>query len=484
MRKLIVVIAMTAAMFGQTPASKPQSTATVRKPAMAVKSNVDAVIELVKNGMSEALVIKQLQRDGKAYSLTTADLLKLQKAGVSENIINVMMDPKANIVAQTNPAAPPSDPLTSKDPSPGGASAVPAPPPPATDTPATPVAATPYPPDLPDVPAARKRRVVVAVFNNGAVRNSVQNFYQSYYQTLGLLPNQSVQNTNDVGQGIRAMLMSRLQKSNAVRVLERDAAIDSEQQRGLTTQNDPGTRPRIGRTLGADCVVTGDITIFGWDNSTKTKGGGLGALIPKTGGVLGGLAVRNKEDKAVVAIEFRIVDSETSELLLSANARGESIRKSKDLGIGALGGGTGGVGGGFFQNAMTSSGFEKTILGEATIDAIDKIVKQLEEKIPQLAAKPRSIEGRVAAITDGGVYLTLSSNDGVLLGDRFEVRQINNEVLNPLTKETIALEAVKVGEIVVKEVDNKAALGDYGGQLLSMDHIAKGKGYQVRLISK
>ena len=165
--------------------------------------------------------------------------------------------------------------------------------------------------------------------------------------------------------------------------------------------------------------------------------------------------------------------------MLAENPR----KKSKSLGIEGLGAGSGGAGGGFFQNAMTSSDFEKTILGEATLDAVDKIVKELEAKIPQLPAKPRSLQGRLAAITDGGVYLALSSNDGVLLGDRFEVRQISNEVFDPQTKESIAVEAVKVGEVVVKEVDGKSSLGDYGGQPLNPAYIT-GKGYQVRLMTK
>jgi curli biogenesis system outer membrane secretion channel CsgG len=466
-------------MLGQTSTVKPQTTAPQHKTSTVTKSGVDTVIELVKGGLSETLMIKQLQRAGKAYELSTPDLLKLQKAGVSENIINVMMDPKTNIVAQADPPANVGGSSSAQEPIPGGPSPGPEALQPAVE-PA--VAATPYPADLPNIPPVRKRRVVVAVFNNAAIKDTVQNYYQAYYRALGLLPNQSDQNTNDVGQGIRAMLMSRLQQSNIVTVLERNTAIDRELTDSPSAQREPGHQPQLGHVLGSDCVVTGDITVFGWDNTVKTKGGGLGGLIPKAG-ALGALQLRNKEDKAVVAMEFRIVDTETSAVILTANARGESVRKGKSLGIEGLGGGTSGVGGGFFQNAMTSSGFEKTILGEATVDAIDKIVKQLEEKIPQLPAKPRNIEGRVAATTDGGVYLALSSNDGVLQGDRFEVRQINNEVFDPRTKEPIAVEAVKVGEIVIKEVDNKSAFGDYGGQPLSADHI-NGKGYQVRLISK
>jgi curli biogenesis system outer membrane secretion channel CsgG len=487
MYKLIVLMVMAGTLFAQAPAAKPQTQATLRKPSVAAKSGVDGVIQLVTNGMSESLVIKQLQSEGKAYALTTPDLLKLQKAGVSENIINVMMDPKTTVLAHADQSLNAASLSASRDNTPGGAAPAPAPAPPAVtevNSSVVALAAAPYPPDLPNTPTSRKRRVVVAAFDFGAMKDAPPGYNPTllYLQALGYPVNTGTQKTDDIGQGIRAMLMSRLQQSNVVTVLERNAAIDREQQQGLSAKNDPATRAKIGGIKGADCIVTGDITNFGWENTTKTKGGVFGGLIPRAG-VLGGAALKNKEDRAVVAIEFRIADSETSEVLLTASARGESKRKSKSLGLGGLGGGSGGVGGGLFQNGTTSSGFEKTILGEATIDAVDKIVKELEAKIPQLPAKPRNIQGRVAAISDGGIYLALSSNDGVMLGDRFEVRQINNEVFDPQTKETIALEAVKVGEIVVKEVDNKSSLGDYGGQALNPTYIT-GKGYQVRLMNR
>ena len=134
MRKLIVLIVMTVAMLGQTPAAKAQASAASRKPAGAAKSDVDVVIDLVKGGMSESLVIKQLQRQGKAHKLENADLLKLAKAGVTENIINVFMDPAATLAETTNPPAP-------------------SPAPPATTNLAAVVAPAPQPAPAPEAPA-------------------------------------------------------------------------------------------------------------------------------------------------------------------------------------------------------------------------------------------------------------------------------------------------------------------------------------------
>jgi curli biogenesis system outer membrane secretion channel CsgG len=491
MYKLIVLILMAGTLLAQTPAARPQTQATLRKPPVAAKSGVDTVIQLVTNGMSESLVIKQLQSEGKAYALTTPDLLKLQKAGVSENIINVMMDPKTTVLAHADQPPNPGGSSASKDPTPGGAALAPAPPP-AADSAASTAADTPYPADLPNLPPMRKRRVVVAPFGFGALKDTT--YAAGSYSAnpwIALLqarnaaaagsPYQNM--TDDIGKGIQALVMSRLQQANVVTVLDRNPAVEEELKYAVSSQVDQGSKPKIGRIKGADCIVTGNITIFGRDDKTTKKGGGLGGLLWGKGGGLGGFGVTKKEEKAVVALELRLVDAETSEMLLPISVRGESKKKSTNLNLEGLGIGGGGAAGGGFQNAVTSSGFANTIMGEATIAAVDDIVKQIREKIPQLPVKTRKIEGRVASITPNGVYMALGSHDGVLPGDRYEVRQINRQVFDPQTKEPIATEAVKVGELVVTEVDEKSAIGIYGGHPLSPDYITS-TGYQVRLMSK
>jgi hypothetical protein len=80
-------------------------------PPASSAAGVDPIIDLVKGGMSEALVIKTIQRQSKRYNLGPEDLLKLQKAGVSEKIIEAMLDPADTpattpVPAQT--AAPPT----------------------------------------------------------------------------------------------------------------------------------------------------------------------------------------------------------------------------------------------------------------------------------------------------------------------------------------------------------------------------------------
>src|SRR5881394_2804720 len=90
-------------------APKPAPAKPAAAKPTAAPSPVDSVIQSVKMGLSENLIIKTLQRENKPANLTTADLVKLKNAGVSENIIGVLLDP-ANAPAPAAVAAPPAAP--------------------------------------------------------------------------------------------------------------------------------------------------------------------------------------------------------------------------------------------------------------------------------------------------------------------------------------------------------------------------------------
>jgi hypothetical protein len=53
--------------------------------------------------------------------------------------------------------------------------------------------------------------------------------------------------------------------------------------------------------------------------------------------------------------------------------------------------------------------------------------------------------------------LAIGANDGILVGDRFEIDQITGVVIDPETKQEIDKTTVKVGEFVVHEVRDKIA---------------------------
>jgi curli biogenesis system outer membrane secretion channel CsgG len=400
------------------------------------------VIALVKGGLSEAQVVQALQAEGKTYKLAPADLLKLTNAGVSPAIISAMTG------------------------SGGGAAAAPA-----GATAAAARGATPFPPDLADAPASgRKRRMAVSSFDYSTVASWVQYWFNQPY---------------NIGDGIRAMLTVRMAQSNTITLLEREKIqeVMKEQDFAASNRVRQGTGAKIGQLSGADVNLYGDIVIFGRDDTTKRKGAGA-AVGRIFGGAVGGAVTGfSKEEKAVVGINLRLVDTETGEVIETAEARGESSRSSKDFSgvFGGAGAGAGAVAGG--SSGMTSSNFQNTIIGEATSNAVTKVVEFLEGRVPKLPAKPRAIEGRVAVIGTGQATLAIGSNDGVLRGDRFEILQINGEIRDPATKEVIDVDAVKIGELVVDAVRDRTASGAYGGQPLSNTIMtAAGRGYAARLM--
>ncbi len=395
--------------------------------AAAPVTPVDQVIQLRKSGLSDDLIIRAIGRDKLNADLGTSEMLKLKDAGVSDRVITAMME--APPAAADAPAAPPAS-AHSLAPAASGPSAVPAPIPAA-----APAAATD--------PRAAMRRAAIDEFDWATVSTSVQ----------------AVFGTNvDIGKGIRALLTKRVQEAGRMRLVER-AKVDTvmkEQDFGASNRVRQGTNARIGQILGADVYLMGDIVAFGRDDRDKRLS--LGAL--GFGGPLGGVRIGKKEDKAVVTINYRLVDAETSEVIDSGEAMGESKRKSS--GLGGIFGWSGGVVGGSVD--MTSQNFAETIIGEAVIAATDKLAVMMNEKVPSLPKREVDIEARVAAVAGGSITITAGSNQGVEIGQQFDVFRIVSEIKDPVTGEVLDNEVEQLGVMTVSSVRERVATGAYAGK--------------------
>jgi curli biogenesis system outer membrane secretion channel CsgG len=415
--------------YGQ--AAKPATHPAAPKAA----SPVDSVIQLVKSGMSENLIIKTLQRQNKPMDLSPGDLVKLKNAGVSENVIGVMMDPSSA------PAA--AAPATAPTPTPAPVAPAPAP---AAYTPPAPVPMTAA------VVNAMKKRVIVDEFDYSAVMTNVA----------------AVFGTNqNIGKGIRAMLTNRLGQQQKVVIVER-AKINSlmlEQDRNASNRVKQGSGAKIGRISGADALLAGDITIFGRDDKRKhVSGGGL------FGAGVGAIAASRSSDKAVVAIAYRVVDAETSEVVATGEARGESVRKSSALG--AIGGAFG-VGGAGAEFDMTSSNFAQTIIGEATQDCVNKLADILDTQVAGMKKEARAVEATIADVAGNSIVITAGTNDGVNVGDLFEVLRSVREVKDPTTHEVLDRITEKTGELTIVSVRDKISTGAYTGSVAQIGFLVR-----------
>jgi curli biogenesis system outer membrane secretion channel CsgG len=428
---LFAMVGLAQAPPAAAPKPAPAKPAAA-KPA-AAPSPVDSVIQSVKMGLSENLIIKTLQRDNKPMNLTPGDLVKLKNAGVSENIIGVMLDP----ASAPTPAA----------------AAAPAPPPPPEPAPIAVSAPPPGPPTAAQL-QAQKKRVIVDEFDYSTVKTQVQAVFNTQ---------------QDIGKGIRAMLVKRIADANNLVVVERAKIqnIMKEQDFNASNRVKQGSGARVGNISGADAMLSGDIVIFGRDDKKRSvKGGGM------FGSVIGGIAASKNEDKAVVVIDYRLIDAETSEVIATGEARGESVRKGNALGAigGALGKGIVGV-----QVDMTSSNFAETIIGEATQDCVNKLADILKEQSASMKKAVRAVETSVADVSGNTLVIAAGGNDGVNVGEIFEVLQVVREVKDPTTKEVLDRITNKVGEMTITSVRDKIATGTYVGAPAKVGYLARKK---------
>jgi curli biogenesis system outer membrane secretion channel CsgG len=301
---------------------------------------------------------------------------------------------------------------------------------------------------------AQKKRVIVDEFDYSAVRTSVQAVFNTQ---------------QDIGKGIRAMLVKRIADANNLVVVERAKmnTLIKEQDFNASNRVKQGTGAQIGQISGADALLSGDVVVFGRDDrKTSVRGGGI------AGGIIGGIGKAASSDKAVVVIDYRLIDAETSEVIATGEARGESERKGSAFGAigGALGKGAGGV-----QVDMTSSNFAQTIIGEATQDCVNKLADILKEQSGSMKKNVRPVETTVADIAGNTLILAAGASAGISNGDIFEIHEVVREVKDPTTHEVLDRLTNKVGELTITNVRDRIASGNYSGTPAKIGYLARKK---------
>lgn len=170
--------------------------------------------------------------------------------------------------------------------------------------------------------------------------------------------------------GLRDMLTTTLVQSKRFKVLERQelSAIQEEIALGEKGYVEKATAVKKGKIKGADLLVVAAIT--GWDPGTAGTKGGIGiGVIPFIGGVAGGIK------KSTTAMDIRIIDTATSEVLAATRVEGEAT----DVNLGFLAGGIiGNVGLGGALSTYANTPMEKAIR-----TCIYEAVKYIIENTPK-----------------------------------------------------------------------------------------------------
>ena len=292
---------------------------------------------------------------------------------------------------------------------------------------------------------AQKKRIAVMDFDYGTVRSTVAQLFGA---------------DRDIGKGVADMLVDRLVNDGTFSVIERKQLdkIIAEQNFSNSNRADSATAAKLARVLGVDAIVIGSITQFGDDNkSTSTGAGVMGAVTGRFG--IGG--VQKSKSTAVVQLTARIIDTSTAEILASCQGKGTSSRG----GVGLLGKGGSVYGtsaGGDFD--MKSSGFQNTILGEATNRAVTEVSQGLEARAVSLPTAKIELNGLVADATDpNAVVINIGSRNGLRVGTVLNVKRKDHDVRDPDTNKIIRTVQAVIGTLTITEVEAGSAVGRFSG---------------------
>lgn len=273
----------------------------------------------------------------------------------------------------------------------------------------------------------------------------------------------------DVGRGIADLIVTSLVNDGTYSVIERKKldAILQEQNFTNSERANPTTAAKIGKILGVNAIIVGSVTQFGLEDK-KLSLGGIGG----TWGGIGAGKIGTTKGKAQVAIDARLIDVDTGEILAVGSGKGMSQRSGLLLGGGGAGGGGFGAGG----IDMSSSNFQETILGEATRAAVEQLAAQLIAQAGKVPSTTVAVEGLVADVSGGTVIINVGKSAGVEVGMKLAVERVGREVKDPATGKVLRRLTTQVGEIEVTEVDEVSAVAKIvSGEGLKVGDIVKNK---------
>ena len=175
----------------------------------------------------------------------------------------------------------------------------------------------------------------------------------------------------EIGTGLREMLVTALMNTNRFRVLERQVlnAVMQEQELAASGAGAQGAGPKRGNIKTADLVITAAVTEFEPRASGGSAGIGGGGIV---GGLLGG-AIGGAMNNSHMAMDIRIIDTSTSEILAATRVQGQAT----DIGGGIMAGfmGSWGLGAGL-------SGYANTPMEKAIRVCIIEAVKYIAQATP------------------------------------------------------------------------------------------------------
>jgi curli biogenesis system outer membrane secretion channel CsgG len=249
----------------------------------------------------------------------------------------------------------------------------------------------------------------------------------------------------EFARGLTEMLTSVLVKTNRFTVLERAAMPQMDQELALSQQRTTReTAIQQGALLGANALITGDITGFTFNRS---------ALGGKASNIVKGLGVAAERVSAEVIIDLRLVDATSGQIIASTKGTG----KVSQTGVAAdlLKG----------EKSYSSDATMTTPLGKASRQALTDAVNGLLQTMPAIRWSARVVDVR-----NGVVYLGATERDGMKPGLELEVYEIGEPLVDPGTGQSLGSPERFVGTVKIETVLEKFSTA----RLVTGEGVARG----------
>ncbi|MGH9589754.1 MAG: CsgG/HfaB family protein [Terracidiphilus sp.] len=287
--------------------------------------------------------------------------------------------------------------------------------------------------------AAKQHRIAVLDFNDSAVNGASQ-------AVFGV--------PVDIGKGISQMLAGRLTSDGTYQVTARTRVEEvlKAQNAPNSAVADPGAAAKIGHRLGVDAVVAGQVTQFGWDDQAGKPQG----TPDESAGRKGPDAPAMR--RAIVTVTAELIDTNTGQVLATANSKGVSRRTGTKLLDNAATAGEGG------SPAMDSSNFAQSMIGEAATAAVNELAKELEGESANLSTwAPPPLRGLIIDASSPNLVINVGSAAGLKVGDKMLVTRVVHVERDRVTETAVGAVEDEVGVLTIVSVKDDSAVGRFSG---------------------
>lgn len=264
------------------------------------------------------------------------------------------------------------------------------------------------------------------------------------------------------GRQITGLLIARLVSDGIYQVMEPGRIQNALKEQSLPAGNlsDAETAAKIGHLLGADAVVTGQITQFGVAGQEANAADEQSAA----SGPGGADAARGD---VVVAITAQIIDTNTGQIIASTASKGVSkpatgASPSQGEESTAPGGATGAESRNLHGRVHADA--VQTLLSKAMNDAVNALAKGLESENARLSPwAPPPLSGEITNASTPDVAINVGSAAGLKVGDEMLVTRMVHVVTEEGTQSPVGTIEDQVGVLTITRVQEYSAVGRFSG---------------------